>query len=172
MDRLRVSAMGVPGWLYCRRWIWLRKPSALFARSDNIPSRQGGSMQQPRRDFLELLLGAASATVLHSQTKSGDMIYRTLGKTGERVSAIGLGGSHIGRPQQEQEAIRIIRSAIDRGINFMDNCWDYANGKCETWMGNGLRDGYRQKIFLMTKFYCFTRIRTPPKITLLPHPTH
>jgi aryl-alcohol dehydrogenase-like predicted oxidoreductase len=121
-------------------------------------------MQQPRRDFLELLLGAASATVLHSQTRSGDMIYRTLGKTGERVSAIGLGGSHIGRPQQEQEATRIIRSAIDRGINFMDNCWDYANGKCETWMGNALRDGYRQKVFLMTKFDGRTKASTARQI--------
>ena len=109
-------------------------------------------MQQPRRDFLEILLGAASATALQSQTRAGEMIYRTLGKTGERVSAIGLGGSHIGRPREEQDAIRLIRSAIDRGINFLDNCWDYANGKCETWMGSALRDGYRQKVFLMTKF--------------------
>ena len=60
-------------------------------------------MQQPRREFLELVLGAASAAVLQSQTRSGDMIYRTLGKTGERVSAIGIGGSHIGRPQEQEE---------------------------------------------------------------------
>src|SRR5215471_4289599 len=121
-------------------------------------------MTHPRRDFMEIFLGAAAATVLQSQTRSGDMIYRTLGKTGERVSAIGLGGSHIGRPATEQEAIRIIRSAIDRGITFMDNCWDYANGKCETWMGNGLRDGYRQKIFLMTKFDGRTRAATARQI--------
>jgi len=92
------------------------------------------------------------------------MIYRTLGKTGERVSAIGLGGSHIGRPSTEEEAIRIIRSAIDRGINFMDNCWDYANGKCEQWMGNGLRDGYRKKVFLMTKFDGRTKAATAKQI--------
>jgi aryl-alcohol dehydrogenase-like predicted oxidoreductase len=109
-------------------------------------------MNQQRREFLEVLMGAAAASVLQGQTRSGDMIYRTLGKTGERVSAIGLGGSHIGRPAQETEAIRIMRSAIDRGITFMDNCWDYANGKCEQWMGNALRDGYRKKVFLMTKF--------------------
>jgi aryl-alcohol dehydrogenase-like predicted oxidoreductase len=109
-------------------------------------------MNQQRREFLEVLMGAAAASVLQGQTRSGDMIYRTLGKTGERVSAIGLGGSHIGRPAQEAEAIRIMRSAIDRGITFMDNCWDYANGKCEQWMGNALRDGYRKKVFLMTKF--------------------
>src|SRR5207248_5100264 len=93
----------------------------------------GRQMEQQRRDFLGALLGAAAAKALAGQTRSGDMIYRTLGKTGERVSAIGIGGSHIGRPQEEQEAIRIIRSAIDRGITFMDNCWDYANGKCEQW---------------------------------------
>jgi aryl-alcohol dehydrogenase-like predicted oxidoreductase len=92
------------------------------------------------------------------------MIYRTLGKTGERVSAIGLGGSHIGRPREEPEAIKIIRSAIDRGINFMDNCWDYANGKCETWMGDALRDGYRQKVFLMTKFDGRTKDSTARQI--------
>ncbi len=108
-------------------------------------------MQQPRREFLEVLLSAAAAAVLPAQTRSGDMIYRTLGKTGERVSAIGLGGSHISRPGEEG-GIRIVRSAIDRGITFMDNCWDYAGGRCETWMGEALRDGYRKKVFLMTKF--------------------
>jgi aryl-alcohol dehydrogenase-like predicted oxidoreductase len=80
------------------------------------------------------------------------MIYRKLGRTGERVSAIGLGGYHIGVPADEQASIRLIRSAIDRGINFLDNCWDYMDGKCEVWMGKALRDGYRQKVFLMTKF--------------------
>jgi aryl-alcohol dehydrogenase-like predicted oxidoreductase len=80
------------------------------------------------------------------------MIYRKLGRTGERVSAIGVGGYHIGVPQDERESIRLIRSAIDRGINFMDNCWDYMDGKCELRMGKALRDGYRRKVFLMTKF--------------------
>jgi aryl-alcohol dehydrogenase-like predicted oxidoreductase len=86
----------------------------------------------------------------HSQ--SGGMIYRTLGKTGEKVSAIGLGGAHIGRAESPELATSIIRTAIDRGITFMDNCWDYANGEAERRMGNALRDGYRQKVFLMTKF--------------------
>jgi predicted aldo/keto reductase-like oxidoreductase len=121
-------------------------------------------MEQQRREFLGTLMGVAAAQVLAGQTRSGDMIYRTLGKTGERVSAIGLGGSHIGRPQEEQEAIRIIRSAIDRGITFMDNCWDYANGKCEQWMGDALRDGYRKKVFLMTKFDGRTKAATAKQI--------
>jgi aryl-alcohol dehydrogenase-like predicted oxidoreductase len=79
------------------------------------------------------------------------MIYRRLGRSGERVSAIGLGGFHIGTLKETEEAIRLIRAAIDRGINFMDNCWDYHEGKSEAWMGEALRDGYRDKVFLMTK---------------------
>src|SRR6266576_1316926 len=80
------------------------------------------------------------------------MIYRTLGGTGEKVSAIGVGGWHLGLGHvDEQLAIRIVRSAIDRGINFLDNCWDYNEGASETRMGKALRDGYREKAFVMTK---------------------
>jgi aryl-alcohol dehydrogenase-like predicted oxidoreductase len=86
-----------------------------------------------------------------AETKSGGMIYRTLGRTGEKVSAIGLGGFHIGVPRDEQESIRLIRSAIDQGITFMDNCWDYHDGDSEVRMGKALRDGYRERVFLMTK---------------------
>jgi predicted aldo/keto reductase-like oxidoreductase len=86
-----------------------------------------------------------------NQTKSGEMIYRTLGQTKERVSVIGLGGYHIGKIQTEQESIQLIRRAIDRGINFMDNSWDYHNGRSHRWMGAALKDGYRKKVFLMTK---------------------
>jgi len=79
------------------------------------------------------------------------MPYRTLGRTGERVSLVGLGGYHLGKQADEQESIRIIRTAIDQGITFMDNCWDYNDGASEIRMGKALRDGYRQKVFLMTK---------------------
>ena len=80
------------------------------------------------------------------------MTYRTLGHTGERVSSIGLGGWHIGLSTvSEKQAIEIVRSAVDRGINFMDNSWDYNKGASETRMGKALRDGYRGKVFLMTK---------------------
>lgn len=96
--------------------------------------------------------------------RNGDMLYRKLGGTGERVSAIGLGGYHIGVPKDEQESIRLIRSAIDRGINFLDNCWDYLGGKCEIWMGKALRDGYRQKVILMTKFDGRTKAATVRQI--------
>src|SRR5580692_238189 len=80
------------------------------------------------------------------------MIYRKLGRTGERVSAIGLGGYHLGFARDVDEAVRIVRSAVDRGINFLDNCWDYHAGESERRMGAALRDGYRDQVFLMTKF--------------------
>jgi len=78
--------------------------------------------------------------------------YRELGRTGERVSAIGLGGWHLGLPNvDEQLALRIVRRAIDEGINFLDNSWDYNDGKSEQRAGKALRDGYRERAFLMTK---------------------
>src|SRR5438132_1276099 len=76
---------------------------------------------------------------------------RELGRTGVRVSILGVGGYHLGLPQDEQESIRIVRRALDHGMNFLDNCWDYNEGKSEERMGKALRDGYRQKAFLMTK---------------------
>ena len=81
----------------------------------------------------------------------GAIPYRPLGRTGEMVSLAGLGGYHIGIQQEEQESIRLIRTAIDNGINFLDNSWDYNEGVSEIRMGKALRDGYRQKVFLMTK---------------------
>jgi hypothetical protein len=108
-----------------------------------------------RRDFLVritsvlgiLATGKLPAFSNETQTASrSEMIYRQLGKTGEKVSVIGLGGHHIGRQKEEQESIRIIRTAIDRGITFMDNCWDYHNGGSELRMGKALQGGYRQKV--------------------------
>jgi aryl-alcohol dehydrogenase-like predicted oxidoreductase len=86
------------------------------------------------------------------------MLYRTLGRTGERVSAIGLGGFHLAKPGlAEAESIRLIRAAVDRGITFLDNCWDYNEGQSEIRMGKVLKDGYRKKVFLMTKIDGRTR---------------
>lgn len=80
------------------------------------------------------------------------MLYRDLGRTGAQVSAIGLGGWHLGLPQvDEQLAIRIVRTAVDGGLTFLDNSWDYNDGASELRMGKALRDGYREKVFLMTK---------------------
>src|SRR5262245_1884607 len=80
------------------------------------------------------------------------MMKRRLGQTGEEVSAIGVGGWHLGLPKvDEQTAIRIVRKALDEGINFLDNSWDYNDGASEIHMGKALRDGYRDKAFVMTK---------------------
>lgn len=81
-----------------------------------------------------------------------EMLYRSLGGTQEMVSVIGIGGAHIGMESVDEKlAIRIVRTAIDRGITFMDNCWDYHDGRSEVRMGKALRDGYRERVFLMTK---------------------
>jgi aryl-alcohol dehydrogenase-like predicted oxidoreductase len=81
-----------------------------------------------------------------------EMPYRVLGRTGERVSAIGLGGWHLGlKTITDAMSVRIIHAAIDRGINFLDNSWDYNDGASEIRMGKALRDGRREKVFLMTK---------------------
>jgi predicted aldo/keto reductase-like oxidoreductase len=101
------------------------------------------------------LLGGIAAGFSASGGMGGQMAdvpRRQLGSTGQTVSAIGLGGSHIGGQElTDDQAIRLIRRAIDNGITFMDNSWDYHGGQSEIRMGKALRDGYRQKVFLMTK---------------------
>jgi predicted aldo/keto reductase-like oxidoreductase len=108
-----------------------------------------------RRNFLKQSAAASFAASLNPQfSRASDqpITRRTLGRTGDKVSMVGIGGYHIGAPSvEEQEAIRIIRTALDNGINFLDNCWDYNDGESEVRMGNALRDGYRQKAFVMTK---------------------
>jgi aryl-alcohol dehydrogenase-like predicted oxidoreductase len=108
-----------------------------------------------RREFVKLAV-ATSVVVgagpqIWAAEKKSDMPYRLLGRTGEKVSVIGLGGAHIGWQRDEQESIRLIRTALDRGISFLDNCWDYNGGQSEIRMGKALRDGYRDKAFLMSK---------------------
>ena len=106
-----------------------------------------------------MVRGVQCAAVMASKAKShagartrGEMPMRELGKTGERVSILGLGGSHIGKPDlRSPEAIRIIRAALDGGMNFMDNSWDYNGGASEKRLGKALKDGYRRKAFVMTK---------------------
>jgi predicted aldo/keto reductase-like oxidoreductase len=119
-----------------------------------------------RRDFLKTAAaGMAATTAALGQTPaltssasstdkrphSPDMIYRQLGTTGETVSAIGLGGYHLGKQANPADSIKIIHTAIDHGITFMDNCWDYNDGLSEVRMGQALRNGYREKVFLMSK---------------------
>ncbi|WP_204101291.1 aldo/keto reductase [Occallatibacter savannae] len=133
-----------------------------------------------RRDFVKTagtVAGAAAASQLigqddqaqtpgsQAQTTSGGMIYRTLGRTGEKISAIGLGGYHIGEPIiPEPDSIALIRKAIDSGITFLDNCWDYNDGQSEIRMGKALRDGYRNKVLLMTKIDGRTRASAAQQI--------
>lgn len=109
-----------------------------------------------RRDFIAGLAALQLAGPLDAASPDG-MTYRKLGSTGERVSAIGLGGYHIGVPKDDAEGIRIIRAAVDRGINFLDNSCDYHEGGSEIRMGKALKDGYRKRVFLMTKYNGRTR---------------
>jgi predicted aldo/keto reductase-like oxidoreductase len=134
-----------------------------------------------RRDFLRTMTAAAGVSAaaegllgplvagasasepqsanlpMPEETVRGPMRYRALGRTGEEVSAIGLGGFHVGKQKEEAESVKIIRAAIDHGITFLDNSWDYNGGASEIRMGKALRDGYRQKVFLMTKIDGRTR---------------
>ena len=80
-----------------------------------------------------------------------EMLYRPLGRAGEKVSALGVGGFHLAGQIDERLAVRIVREAVDHGVTFMDNCWDYNEGASELRMGKALRDGYRDRVFLMTK---------------------
>ena len=132
-----------------------------------------------RRKFLQLGIGGAAAGIGWGSAAAaaggaggagvgaggagadklpdGKMPTRTLGRTGVDVSLIGLGGFHIGMAPDEQTAMRIIRAAVDHGVTFMDNCWDYNEGRSHVWMGRALRDGYRRRVFLMTKIDGRTR---------------
>jgi len=136
----------------------IRTDGSKASRGNPANGSNGG---MSRRTFMKgtlaatLLAGAGSPSPA-AENKSS-MPYRVLGRTEEKVSAIGLGGFHIGMQNDEEESIALIRSAIDGGITFMDNCWDYNGGTSEVRMGKALRDGYRQKVFLMTKIDGRTR---------------
>src|SRR6202045_103141 len=109
-----------------------------------------------RREFIRSTAAAAFIMSLGQKltlaNTPGQIPYRVLGHTGEKVSLLGIGGYHIGQPfVSESTALQIVRTALDSGVNFLDNCWDYHNGRSEERMGKALRDGYRDKAFLMTK---------------------
>jgi len=118
----------------------------------NIPDEKDPGVT--RRRFLEIAAAVTAMCTTRSNLWAaeirGGIPYKSFGSTGEKISAIGLGGFHIGTPG-DAESIRIIRAAIDGGINYMDNCWDYNGGASEVKMGKALRDGYRQRVFLMSK---------------------
>jgi aryl-alcohol dehydrogenase-like predicted oxidoreductase len=128
-----------------------------FKGSDagNHGTERGKDSGVTRREFLEMgvaaTLAAGAEKLTWAADTKGDVPRRTLGRTGEKISMVGLGGYHIGSQKDEQESIRIIRTALDNGIHFLDNCWDYNGGNSEVRMGKALRDGYRQRAFVMTK---------------------
>ncbi|MDA2925538.1 aldo/keto reductase [Acidobacteria bacterium AH-259-L09] len=111
-----------------------------------------------RREFVGNTLGAAAAASLgrwvlaQTRPSPAGIPTRPLGKTGEKVSILCLGGWHIGAVKDPQETIRIMHAAMDQGITFFDNAWDYHDGWSEEIMGRALAmDTRRQKVFLMTK---------------------
>jgi len=119
---------------------------------DRILENQAGVS---RREFLgmtaaSLLVAGSLSDTAKTDSKNG-IPHRKLGRSGESVSLVGLGGYHLGKQSDPDESIRIIRAGIDEGINFLDNCWDYNDGESEIRTGKALRDGYRQRVFLMTK---------------------
>src|SRR6202035_4444649 len=130
-----------------------KPPSQDTVLQNAVPANEEPAVS--RREFLgmtaaSLLMAGSLRGAAKPDTKNG-LPHRTLGRTGEKVSLIGLGGYHLGKQADPEESIRIIRTGIDEGINFLDNCWDYNGGESEIRMGNALRNGYRQKAFLMTK---------------------
>src|ERR1700751_4362546 len=133
-------------------------PTESFSNSSDLSPLLDGANQHSglnRREFVgmaaaSLLMAGGLSGPAESDRKNG-IPYRPLGRTAEKVSLIGLGGYHLARQSSTEESVRIIRTGIDEGINFLDNCWDYNGGQSEIRMGKALRDGYRKKTFLMTK---------------------
>jgi aryl-alcohol dehydrogenase-like predicted oxidoreductase len=129
------------------------KEVAFFLRSQPAAGRRVSRGEEARymstnpTDPADLLL------ITDPGERRGDMLYRPFGRTGETISAIGMGGFHLGKSAvSEAEAQRLIHEGVNRGITFMDNCWDYNNGRSELRMGVALKHaGYRRKVFLMTK---------------------
>lgn len=103
-----------------------------------------------RREFIGAAVAMATGMGATPPAKAGEVPRRKLGRTGEEVSIVGLGGAHIGG-LDAAEAVGLVRAAVDAGITFLDNSWDYQGGDAERHMGRALKDGYRRRAFLMTK---------------------
>ena len=118
-----------------------------------MAEKQGDGVD--RRDFLRQsgVLGTAALAASHGEAAAateGTVPKRALGKTKEMVSALGIGGATLARSASLEVATRIVHEALDAGVNFFDNAWEYLDGRAEEWMGKALR-GKRDKVFLMTK---------------------
>jgi len=137
-----------------------------MAEHHDATERAGAAPDIDRRRFLHACLAGAGAiaagSLLHSSaaaaapplamtnTGSDQIPRKPLGRTGEQVSILGLGGYHLGTANSVDEAIRLVHEAVDAGLNFLDNAWEYNQGRSEEWMGRALQ-GRRDKVFLMTK---------------------
>src|SRR5260370_28065213 len=127
-----------------------------------------------RRKVLDAALAMAAAPAAVSAAgprAASEVARRKLGSTGVEVSCIGLGGYHIGMQRLDAaESVRIIRRAVDSGLTFLDNCWDYNGGETEVRMGRALRDGYRANAFVMTKIDGRDAKTAPAHIYKSPNP--
>jgi uncharacterized protein len=142
---VRLSAMGLIGLASCRHE---DDPTV----GHNVTDGAKGAPQPQASAPAPAPSATQAVTQAVTQTANAGVPKRMLGSTGELVSMLGLGGSHIGQKSlSDSEAIALMRDAIEGGITFFDNCWDYNDGKSEERMGKALRDGYRQRVFLMTK---------------------
>jgi len=119
-----------------------------------------------RRSFLQAGLASAgtvlATSVLNNRIASAalppqvtnstaeEIPRRAFGKTGAQVSIIGIGGYHLGSVQSQDLALRLVQEAVDAGITFFDNAWEYNDHRSEEWMGLGLQER-RDKVFLMSK---------------------
>jgi aryl-alcohol dehydrogenase-like predicted oxidoreductase len=129
---------------------FLKSGAALAGTAAGLALAGGALAQGAQTDVA--LEAATAMPPTPPSIRRGDMPYRMLGRTGEEVSLIGMGGFHIGSPDSDAEGIKLVHAGVDRGINFLDNCWDYHNGNSEVRMGKALaQGGYRRKVFLMTK---------------------
>ena len=136
-----------------RRRNFLSSAAAAAVLGSKAMAEQTGARQSTPGGSTQTSGTATIPRVTNPGTLRGEMLYRQLGATGEQVSVIGMGGAHLGMPEVEEDtAIRLVHEALDRGINFLDNSWDYNEGRSEERVGKALAQaGYRQKAFVMTK---------------------
>jgi predicted aldo/keto reductase-like oxidoreductase len=109
--------------------------------------------QANRREVLLAISAGLVGSSGKAATGQSEVPYRVLGHTGEKVSCIGMGGYHLGKSEvAEADALKLVRSGVDRGINFLDNSWDYNKGESEKRVGKAVKDGnLRSHVFMMTK---------------------
>lgn len=132
--------------------IFLHKISTDLAAS-GIEANMSNDVQTNRRELLLALGAGLAASAASAAPGASEIPYRTLGHTGEKVSCIGMGGYHLGKSEvTESDAIKLVHTGVARGINFLDNSWDYNKGESEKRVGKAVKDGnLRARVFLMTK---------------------